>query len=78
MHRHWLITYDVADQILYMLVDERRSEEEVVAAGFEAGVVRGMNTRIRNNQFKRSLPIIAKISGRTIGADFLYLRDWGR
>ena len=72
------ITYDVADQILYMLVDERRSEEEVVAAGFEAGVVRGMNTRIRNNQFKRSLPIIAKISGRTIGADFLYLRDWGR
>jgi NAD+ synthase len=72
------VTYETADQILYMLVDERRSEEEVSAAGFDAGVVRSMNARMRANQFKRSLPIIAKISGRTIGADFLYLRDWGR
>ena len=72
------VTYETADQILYLLVDERRSEEEVSAAGFDAGVVRSMNARMRANQFKRSLPIIAKISGRTIGADFLYLRDWGR
>jgi NAD+ synthase len=72
------VTYETADQILYMLVDERRSEEEVSAAGFDAEVVRSMNARMRANQFKRSLPIIAKISGRTIGADFLYLRDWGR
>jgi NAD+ synthase len=72
------ITYEMADQILYMLVDERCREEDVVAAGFDAAVVRGLNARVRNNQFKRSLPIIAKVSGRTIGTDFLYLRDWGR
>lgn len=72
------ISYAMADQILYMLVDERCREEDVVAAGFDAAVVRGLNARVRNNQFKRSLPIIAKVSGRTIGTDFLYLRDWGR
>jgi NAD+ synthase len=72
------ISYELADQILYMLVDERCTEDEVVGAGFDAAVVRGLNARMRNNQFKRSLPIIAKVSGRTIGADFLYLRDWGR
>ncbi len=72
------VTYELADQILFMLVDERCREEDVIAAGFDAAVVRALNTRIRNNQFKRSLPIIAKISGRTIGTDFLYMRDWGR
>ncbi len=72
------VTYELADQILFMLVDERCREEDVIAAGFDPAVVRALNTRIRNNQFKRSLPIIAKISGRTVGTDFLYLRDWGR
>jgi len=33
--------------------------------------------QIRRNQFKRMLPIIAKLSNRTVGYDFLYLRDWG-
>src|SRR5438045_2692791 len=32
------LTYAMADQILYMLVDERRSEDEVSAAGFDAAV----------------------------------------
>jgi NAD+ synthase len=33
--------------------------------------------RIRRYQFKRVLPPIAKLSNRTVGYDFLYLRDWG-
>ena len=72
------VTYEVADQILFMLVDERCQEQDVIAAGFAPAIVRALNLRIRTNQFKRSLPIIAKISGRSIGTDFLYLRDWGR
>jgi NAD+ synthase len=28
-------------------------------------------------QFKRRPPIIAKLSSRTINADFRYPRDWG-
>ncbi|MBI5879597.1 MAG: NAD+ synthase [Chloroflexi bacterium] len=72
------VTYELADQILYMLVDERQPEDSVIAAGFNPAVVRGLNARIRGFQFKRALPLIAKVSGRTIGADFLYTRDWGR
>ncbi len=33
--------------------------------------------RMRQNHFKRVMPPIAKLSERTIGYDFLYLRDWG-
>lgn len=29
------------------------------------------------SQYKRKLPLIAKISTRTIGREFRYPRDWG-
>ncbi len=32
---------------------------------------------IQTSHYKRSLPLIAKISHRTINHDFLYARDWG-
>jgi NAD+ synthase len=70
-------TYEAADQLLYLLVDQRYSPEDCVAAGFEARFVEEVVRRIRRNHFKRVLPPIAKLSNRTIGYDFLYLRDWG-
>ncbi len=70
-------TYDEADQVLYLLVDLRYTAEEVVARGFDAAVVRRVVRLIRQNQFKRVPPPICKISTRTVGVDFLYLRDWG-
>jgi NAD+ synthase len=70
-------TYEQADQLLYLLVDERWSPEEAIEAGFEERFVLEVVRRIRQNQFKRILPPIAKLSNRTIGYDFLYLRDWG-
>jgi NAD+ synthase len=70
-------SYDEADQILYLLVDLRYTPEEVVAQGFETAVVRQVVRLIRRNQFKRVPPPICKISTRTVGIDFLYLRDWG-
>jgi NAD+ synthase len=48
-----------------------------VEAGFEEKFVEKVVTRIRRTQFKRMLPPIAKLSNRTVGYDFLYLRDWG-
>ena len=71
-------TYDEADAILYHLVDERRRVDEVVALGFSARVVNRIVELVQHNQFKRVPPIVAKISARTIGIDFLYDRDWGR
>jgi NAD+ synthase len=70
-------TYETVDGLLYLLVDQRYSPEECVEAGFDPTFVEGVVTRIRCNQFKRMLPPIAKLSNRTIGYDFLYLRDWG-
>ncbi len=70
-------TYAEVDRLLFLLVDERYTPEECIEAGFAAGFVRGVVERIRRNQFKRVLPPVAKLSNRTIGYDFLYLRDWG-
>lgn len=70
-------TYEQADRLLYLLIDERYTPEECVEAGFDGAFVRQVIQRVRRNQFKRVLPPIAKVSNRTIGYDFLYLRDWG-
>jgi NAD+ synthase len=70
-------TYTEADQLLYLLVDERYSPAECVQAGFKKALVERVVETVRRNQFKRVLPPIAKLSHRTVGYDFLYLRDWG-
>ena len=70
-------TYEDVDKLLYLLVDQRYSPQEAVEAGFNEAFVKTVTTRIRRNQFKRMQPPIAKVSNRTVGYDFLYLRDWG-
>ena len=70
-------TYEQVDQLLYLLIDQRYLPEECIEAGFDRTFVEKVVDRIRRFQFKRMMPIIAKISNRTIGYDFLYLRDWG-
>lgn len=70
-------TYDEADQILYLLYDQRYKPEEVIAMGFKEPLVRHIVRLVRQNQFKRQPPLIAKVSQRTVGVDFLYARDWG-
>jgi NAD+ synthase len=70
-------TYAEVDRLLYLLVDERMSPEECVQAGLEEKFVRAVIERVRRNQYKRVMPPVCKLSDRTIGYDFLYLRDWG-
>ncbi len=70
-------SYEEVDQLLDLLVDERYTPEEAVDAGFPEPFVREVVRRIQRNHFKRVMPPIAKLSQRTIGYDFLYLRDWG-
>lgn len=70
-------SYADADQLLHLLVDQRYSPEDCVAAGFKEEFVREVVRLVRRNHFKRVLPPIAKLSNRTVGYDFLYLRDWG-
>jgi NAD+ synthase len=71
-------TYAEADRLLYRMVDRRCSEDELVAEGFEREFVRRIAARLVANQFKRLPPVIAKVSRRSVGHDFRYLRDWKR
>ncbi|HEY6378071.1 MAG TPA: NAD+ synthase [Candidatus Dormibacteraeota bacterium] len=70
-------TYADVDRLLFHLVDERRSRAELRALGFDEAFVERVLRRLRDNQYKRRLPIIAKLSNRTIDRDFRYPRDWG-
>jgi NAD+ synthase len=71
-------TYRQVDEVLFQLVDERYSEAELIEQGYEAEFVHKVARLIASSQFKRALPIIAKVSARTITREFRYPRDWGR
>jgi NAD+ synthase len=69
-------SYADLDALLFRLVDERRSPEELRALGFNASFVTRVKQLIKRNQFKRRPPVIAKVSYRTLNVDFRYVRDW--
>ena len=69
-------TYAQADLILYHMIDRRLRPDALVAAGFDATLVNGIRERVRKSHYKRVMPLIAKVSLRTVGHDFLYPRDW--
>jgi NAD+ synthase len=71
-------TYREVDQLLYLMVDQRYTRPELLAAGFAERFVDDVAQRIMATQFKRRLPVIAKVSQRTIDRDFRYSRDWGK
>jgi len=71
-------TYADVDALLYLMVDQRYGREDLLAAGFAAAFIERVSSMVRNSQFKRRLPVIAKVSTRTIDRDFRYARDWGR
>jgi NAD+ synthase len=70
-------SYFLADEIINLLVDERYTKEEILEIGYSEKTVDSILWRIKTNQYKRKLPLIAKISNRTIGREFRYPRDWG-
>lgn len=70
-------TYREADELLYYMIDQRYSDEELIDIGFKPAFIKTIRAKIRFNQFKRVPPVIAKVSNRTINVDFRYNRDWG-
>ncbi len=71
------ISYEDADTLLYFMIDERASDEELLRQGFPSERIERVRHLVRVNQFKRLPPIIAKVGHRTVNADFRYPRDWG-
>jgi len=70
--------YAAVDQLLHQMIDERRTRAELHASGFDDAFVKLIHRRVRDSQYKRRPPLIAKLSNRTIDRDFRYPRDWGR
>lgn len=70
-------SYLLADEILYKMVDERKNLHDIVKEGYQEEIVEKIEKKIKFSQYKRKLPVIAKISGRTMGREFRYPRDWG-
>jgi len=71
-------TYAEVDQLLYLLVDERYTPEELVDAGFAEPFVKAVVDRVRRNHFKRVLPPIAKIATAPSGMTFCIRGIGGR
>lgn len=71
-------TYEEVDRVLYLMIDRRYEIPEIVAAGFDEQFVRAVLAKVQSSQYKRRLPLIAKISVRTIDREFRYPRDWGK
>jgi len=69
-------TYEQVDKVLYLLVEGRYTVEEAAQQGFDRSFVEAVWRRVRLNHYKRTMPNVAKLSRRSIGHDFLYLRDW--
>ena len=71
-------TYDDVDKVLYELIDQRQDCEALTAAGYDGKFVEQVYRMIRDSQYKRRMPVIAKLSHRSVDRDFRYSRDWGR
>ncbi|TLY32600.1 MAG: NAD+ synthase [Ignavibacteria bacterium] len=70
-------SYKLVDRLLYAMIDDRRTDEELNELGFEENFIEKVRRIVQRNQFKRRPPVIAKISHRTVNIDFRYPRDWG-
>jgi len=68
-------TYVVLDAALRAYVEDRKTKEQLIAEGHDTELVALIMNRIYRNQFKRKMPVIAKLTSRTINHDFNYPRD---
>ena len=69
-------SYEEVDRLLYMMVELRMDKAAMLAAGVSEALYERVRRMVVRNQYKRMMPVIAKISARTPGVDFRYARDW--
>ncbi|MCG3696938.1 NAD+ synthase [Aliarcobacter butzleri] len=54
-------TYKEIDDLLKLMVDDKKSKDELLKLGFEASFIDKINNRMKANVFKGKLPTIAKL-----------------
>ena len=68
-------TYAQLDEALKLYVEDRLDKDEIVKKGIDREMLDMIIERIFRNHFKRKMPVIAKLTSRTINHDFNYPRD---
>ena len=68
------MTYADMDRLLYWLVDRRRTHEQLTDMGFGAAAIERVERLIATSEYKRQTPVVAKLTTRTPGVDYLYPR----
>lgn len=69
-------SYESVDHLLFMMLEERMERDAILAEGIEPAFYKRVRGMVVRSQYKRMMPVIAKLSGRTPGIDFRYARDW--
>ncbi len=65
--------YEILDPILAMLVEDHRSVDEIVGAGFDRSVVERVAWMVQRNEYKRrQAPLGVRVSRRAFGRDRRY------
>ena len=68
-------TYAQLDYVMKQYVEDRLTKEEILKTGCEEKMLDMIIERIFRNHFKRKMPVIAKLTSRTVNHDFNYPRD---
>ena len=69
-------SYEAVDLLLFMMLEKRMDKQAVLGEGIPEPFYDRVRKMVVRHQYKRMMPVIAKISGRTPGIDFRYARDW--
>lgn len=62
-------SYEEVDKYLYLKIDEKKLDEELLKLGFKEDFMKRVNNLMIKNEYKSHPPTIAKISNRAIIAD---------
>jgi len=68
-------SYEELDSVMKLYVEDRLNRVEILNRGVSPELIDMIISRMYNNHFKRKMPIVAKLTDRTVGHDFLYARD---
>ena len=55
------LTYKEADQVLYRMLEENKTVKEILAEGFSKDLVDNILKRMNRSEYKKRMPLIAKI-----------------
>jgi len=69
------LSYEKLDQILFYYIDQRYTEMEIVKMGFSEIDIQKVIRLTKKALYKQRTAIICKLSDRTVGIDYRYVKD---